>query len=157
VTDTGHPIHFGAYLIFINYSEVSMADDREELAAGEGPTRKTLLLVEDDASNGTFFEQVISQETPYLTRLVITGAEALVVVKEIKPNLFILDYRLHDMNGVELYDLLHDMKGLEDIPAIIMSASLDQHAYEIEQRHLIGVRKPIELDDFIAVIERVVA
>jgi CheY-like chemotaxis protein len=156
VADTGHPIHVGAYLISINYSEVSMADDREELVAGEAPTTKTLLLVEDDASNGMFFEQVISQETPYLTRLVITGAEALAVVKEIKPNLFILDYRLHDMNGVELYDLLHDMKGLEDIPAIIMSASLDQHAYEIEQRHLIGIGKPIELDDFIAVIERVI-
>ena len=63
-----------------------MADDREELAAGKRPTRKTLLLVEDDASNGMFFEQVISQETAYLTRLAKTGAEALVVVKEIKPN-----------------------------------------------------------------------
>ena len=49
------------------------------------------------------------------------------------------------------------MKGLEDIPAIIVSTSLDQHAYEIEQRHLIGIGKPIELDDFIAVIEKVVA
>jgi CheY-like chemotaxis protein len=134
-----------------------MADDREKLAAGEGPTTKTVLLVEDDVSNSMFFEQAIAQETPYLARLAITGAEALVVVKEIKPDLFILDYRLHDMNGVELYDLLHEMKGLEDIPAIIMSASLDQHAYEIEQRHLIGIGKPIELDIFIAMIERVVA
>ena len=133
-----------------------MADDQEELVTGEGPTKKTVLLVEDDASNGMFFEQVISQETPYLTRLAITGSEALVIVKEIKPDLFILDYRLHDMNGVELYDLLHEMKGLEDIPAIIMSASLDQHAYEIEQRHLIGIGKPIELDIFIAMIERVI-
>jgi len=51
-----------------------MADDREELAAGKRPTRKTLLRVEDDASNGMFFEQVISQETAYLTLLVISGA-----------------------------------------------------------------------------------
>jgi hypothetical protein len=61
------------------------------------------------------------------------------------------------MNGVALYDLHHDMKGLEDIPSIIMSTSLDQHAFEIEQRHLIGIGKPIELDDFSAVIEKVVA
>jgi CheY-like chemotaxis protein len=134
-----------------------MADYRQELAAGEEPKTKTVLLVEDDAGNGTFFEQAISQETPYLTRLTITGAEALAIVKEIKPDLFILDYRLHDMNGVELYDLLHEMQGLEDIPAIILSASLYQHAYEIEQRHLIGIEKPIELDIFIAMIERVVA
>jgi CheY-like chemotaxis protein len=134
-----------------------MTDEREELAAGEGTTKKTVLLVEDDAGNGMFFEQVISQETPYLSRLVMTGAEALVVAQKIKPNLFILDYRLHDISGVELYDLLHQMKGLEEIPAIILSASLDQHASEIERRHLIGVRKPIELDIFIALIKGVVA
>jgi CheY-like chemotaxis protein len=157
VADTEHPIHIGAYLISFNHSEAFMADDLKELAAGEGPSTKTVLLVEDDASNGMFFEQVISQETPYLSLLAITGAEALVVVKEIKPDLFVLDYLLHDMNGVELYDLLHEIKGLEDIPAIIISASLYQHAYEIEQRHLIGIEKPIELDNFIAIIERVVA
>ncbi len=43
------------------------------------------------------------------------------------------------------------MKGLEDIPAIIINASLDQHAYEIVQR------TSIELDSFITMIERVVA
>jgi CheY-like chemotaxis protein len=134
-----------------------MANDREGLAAGEGPTKKTVLLVEDDADNGMFFEQVISQETPYLTRRVMTGAEALVVAKELKLDLFILDYRLHDINGVELYDLLHTMKGLEGTPAIILSASLDQHASEIEQRHLIGLEKPFDLDIFIAVIKSVVA
>ena len=134
-----------------------MAYDREELVAGERPTTKTVLLVEDDDGNGMFFEKVISQETSYLTRLVMAGAEALVVAKEIKPNLFILDYRLHDMTGVELYDLLHKIKGLEDIPAIILSASLEQHTCEIEQRHLIGMKKPIDLDTFIAVIKSVVA
>ena len=134
-----------------------MVDDREELTDGEGPTKKTALLVEDDEGNGMFFEQVIAQETPYLTRRAMTGAEALVVAKEIKPNLFILDYRLQDINGIELYDLLHTMNGLEHIPAIIMSASLVQHASEIEQRHLIGMEKPIDLDTFIAVIKSVVA
>ena len=118
---------------------------------------KTILLVEDDASIGAFFVQVISQETPHLTRLVTTSAEALEVVQGIKPNLFLLDCHLHGTNCVELFDLLHAIKGLEDIPAIIMSTNLDQHAYEIEQRHLIGIGKPIELDDFIAVIEKVVA
>ncbi len=134
-----------------------MVDDREELLTGEGPTKKTALLVEDDEGNGMFFEQVIAQETPYLTRRVMTGAGALVAAKEIKPNLFILDYRLQDINGIELYDLLHTMNGLEHIPAIIISASLDQHASEIEQRRLVGIKKPIDLDTFIAVIKSVVA
>jgi CheY-like chemotaxis protein len=157
VSDSVNPMRIGANMISSNHSEISKAADRKELATGEEPSTKTLLLVEDDASNGMLFEQAISQETPYITRLVMTGAEALVAVKEFKPNLFILDYRLHDMNGLELYDLLHEMTGLEDTPAIILSASLDQYAYEIEQRRLIGMSKPFELDIFIALIERVVA
>jgi CheY-like chemotaxis protein len=134
-----------------------MAEDEKDWIAGERPTIKTILLVEDDTSNGAFFVQAIAQETPYLTRLVTTSTEALQVVKEIKPHLFLLDYYLLGANGVELYDLLHAIQGLEDIPAIILSASLDQHADEVEQRHLMGLKKPIELDDFIAAIERVLA
>jgi hypothetical protein len=62
------------------------------LTAREGPTKKTALLVEDDEGNGMFFEQVIAQETPYLTRRVMAGAEALVVAKEIKPHRVILTF-----------------------------------------------------------------
>jgi hypothetical protein len=39
-------------------------------------------------------------------------------------------------------------------------AGVDQpfsHSERIEQRHFIGIGKPIELDDFITVVERVVA
>jgi hypothetical protein len=39
---------------------------------------KYVKLVEDGASNGMFFEQGISQETAYLTRLVKTGASAVI-------------------------------------------------------------------------------
>ncbi len=134
-----------------------MADHQEAAEAGEQSAMKTILLVEDDASIGAFFVQVISQETPYLTRLVTTSAEALEVVQQIKPNLFLLDCHLHGTNCVELFDLLHAIKGLEDIPAIILSASLDRYAHEIEQRHLIGLEKPIELADFIAAMKKVIA
>jgi CheY-like chemotaxis protein len=153
----GERSHQGEHLASTNRSEVSMPEDEKVSVAGERLPRKTILLVEDDASNGAFFVQAIAQETPYLTRLVTTSAEALQVVKEFKPHLFLLDYYLPGTNGMELYDLLHAQKGLEDIPAIILSASLDQHAYEVEQRHLIALKKPIELDDFIAAIERVLA
>jgi hypothetical protein len=39
---------------------------------------KDVKFVEDGASNGMFFEQVISQETAYLTRLVKIGAIAMI-------------------------------------------------------------------------------
>lgn len=119
---------------------------------GEGnSTIKTVLVVEDDTGIGTFLIQAIQQETHYQAMLVTDGFQALKVVSNIKPQLFILDYQLPRMNGIELYDRLHATPGMEEIPAIIVSARLPRH--EIEKRKIIGISKPLELDDFLQIIE----
>lgn len=118
----------------------------------ENSTVKTVLVVEDDTGIGTFLIQAIQQETHYQAMLVTDGFQALKVVASIKPGLFILDYQLPRMNGIELYDRLHAIAGMDQIPAIIVSARLPRH--EIEKRKIIGISKPLELDDFLQTIER---
>ena len=120
---------------------------------------KTILIVEDDPGIGEYISLAISLETPYLPLLVTDSVRALEVVKHIKPNLFILDYHLPSMNGVELYDQLHLTEGLETIPAIIMSASLphEQLENEIKQRHLVTLPNPHNLDELHQTIEQVFA
>jgi CheY-like chemotaxis protein len=113
---------------------------------------KTVLVVEDDTGIGTFLVQAISQETSYHALLAPDGFQALKIVESIKPSLFVLDYHLPQMNGIELYDHLHAIKGLEDIPAIIVSARLPKQ--EIEKRHILSMTKPLELDDFLQAIEK---
>jgi CheY-like chemotaxis protein len=83
--------------------------------------------------------------------LVANGFAALRAVSDIKPNLFLLDYQLPRMNGIELYDQLHAQKGLEDVPAIMMSASLPKHA--IGKRQIINIDKPIELEALLHAIQ----
>ena len=117
----------------------------------ENSTVKTVLVVEDDTGIGTFLIQAIQQETHYQAMLVTDGFQALKVVSNIKPELFILDYQLPRMNGIELYDRLHATPGMEKIPAIIVSARLPRN--EIEKRKIIGISKPLELDDFLQIIE----
>ncbi len=117
----------------------------------ENSTIKTVLVVEDDTGIGTFLIQAIQQETHYQAMLVTDGLQALKVVANIKPDLFILDYQLPRMNGIELYDHLHAIPGMDHIPAIIVSARLPRH--EIEKRKIIGISKPLELDDFLQTIE----
>ncbi len=85
---------------------------------------KMILVVEDDAGIGSFLVQAITQETPYLALLVSDGFQALNAVANVKPSLFILDYQLPRMNGIELYDRLHTTKEMEHVPAIIISARL---------------------------------
>lgn len=117
----------------------------------EKSTVKTVLVVEDDTGIGTFLIQAIQQETHYQAMLVTDGFQALKAVANIKPGLFILDYQLPRMNGIELYDRLHAIPGMEDIPAIIVSARLPRS--EIEKRKIVGISKPLELDDFLQTIE----
>src|SRR5438128_8643419 len=113
-----------------------MAHNREQIS-GEGDiTVKTVLVVEDDTGICNFLVQAISQETSYHALLVADGFQALKAVASIKPSLFILDYQLPRMNGIELYDKLHTTKGLEEIPAIVMSARLPKH--EIEKRKIVS-------------------
>lgn len=59
------------------------------------------------------------------------------------------------MNGIELYDKLHAMKGMEDVPVVIISARLPKK--EIEQRNIVGMNKPLELDDFLHMIENLLS
>ncbi|HLI87744.1 MAG TPA: response regulator [Ktedonobacteraceae bacterium] len=101
-----------------------MAHEKAEKAAGDYSRVKTILLVEDDASIGEVLAQAIAQETPYLAVLVPDAFEALQTIKGVKPNLLVLDYHLPRMNGIELYDRLHSMQDLSQIPAIMISARL---------------------------------
>ncbi|HLQ28053.1 MAG TPA: response regulator [Ktedonobacteraceae bacterium] len=129
-----------------------MSRDTTEQHSKEETSVKTVLVVEDDTGIGTFLVQAILQETSHHAMLVADGFQALKAVSNIKPSLFILDYQLPRMNGIDLYDQLHATKGLEHIPAIVISARLPKH--EIEKRKIIAMSKPLELDDFLNTIEK---
>ena len=99
----------------------------------------TILIVEDDVNIGKFLAEVIQQETPYQFVLTTDGLEALQIAEKIKPRLLILNYHLPHMNGIELYDRLHAIKELEDVPAIMVSAILPEQ--EVKQRSIIGFKQ----------------
>jgi len=115
----------------------------------------TILIVEDDVSIGKFLIEVIQQETPYRFVLTSDGLEALQIAEKIRPCLLILNYHLPHMNGIELYDRLHALKELEDVPAIMVSAVLPEK--EVEQRSIIGIKKPFDLSKLLDTIEGLLA
>lgn len=128
--------------------------DQHRTSALSPSSVKTVLLVEDDINIGEVLQQAITQETSFVAILVSDGFQALQMIKEIRPNLFILDYQLPRMNGIELYDQLHAIEELAHVPALMLSAHLPRH--EINKRHIQGMSKPIDLDDFLQAIENLV-
>ena len=119
---------------------------------------KTILVVEDDADNRELYTEAFALLTPHHVQVVRNGPEALHFVTQIKPDLFILDYRLPGMNGLDLYDQLHATPGLERVPAIIISSVTSEEAvHEIESRHLLRVDKPFDLDELLDTIKQALA
>jgi CheY-like chemotaxis protein len=116
---------------------------------------KTILLVEDDESIGEVLQQAIKQETPYFVIYAVNAFDAIQLVKEIKPHLFILDYQLPHMDGLVLYDQLHAIPELAHVRALMMSALLPRS--ELAKRDIVGMNKPIELDDFLLAIEKLIS
>ena len=118
---------------------------------------KVVAIVEDDDDITTSLLQATGQETPYHVLIVSSRLCALETFQHIKPSLFLLDLSLHTATGLTLYDQLHTIDGLANIPTIIVTNSLTQHQQEIEERHLIGISKPLDVDELLAIIENLLA
>jgi CheY-like chemotaxis protein len=118
-------------------------------------TEKTVVIVEDDVDIGLFLVQFLVHETPFRALLVTNASDALRAMKTTHPSLLLLDYRLPGMNGLELYDHLQGLEGGKDIPVVMLSATLPHR--EIAQRHLVGMNKPVDLDELLQTIENLIA
>ena len=116
---------------------------------------KTILLVEDDSIISELLIQMIKQETPYYVCSAPDALVALELVKNIKPQLLILDYWLPFIQGIELYDRLHNTEGLEEVPAIMLSVNAPLR--EIKQRQMTYIRKPFDMPKLLDAIHRLIA
>jgi DNA-binding response OmpR family regulator len=134
--------------------QVRIMQHAHELYSQDDATTKTILVVEDDRDIGEFLDLALTQETPYHTLLVADGFQALTVVRAITPALFLLDYQLPRMTGIQVYDRLHAITGLERVPTILMSANLPRH--ELHKRQIVGLIKPFELDELLRLIHELV-
>jgi CheY-like chemotaxis protein len=115
----------------------------------------SILIVEDDENVGEFLQQTIDEYTPYQTTVVHDGFDALERARQIQPCLLLLDYKLPGMNGLEIYDHLQNMKETQDVPTIMMSASLP--VAELQRRGIYQLRKPMDIGNVIRMITHALA
>lgn len=126
---------------------VSVSAPREEGFLATSSLVRTILVVEHGPSQGESFTQHFSFKPHHYAKLVTSAAAALNFVKHIKPNLFLLEYHLPDIDGLALYDLLQETRGLASTPAIIFGVSLPKQALAvIETQRLVLLSAPIDLE-----------
>jgi DNA-binding response OmpR family regulator len=128
-------------------------DSRYEQGAGrEDTTKKLILLVEDDEANAFLLMQVIEQEIGHQVAYTADGKTAWKFLQHVTPQLVILDYRLPDLDGLQLYDRMRASARLHDVPVLLLSAVLP--TCEVERRKMVSLDKPFDLDNFMHTVER---
>lgn len=128
-----------------------MQRDVKQRTGNTQTAMKTILLVEDDAAIAELLVQIIVQETPYRVLSVPDGLQALDMVKHIRPDLLLLDYWMPVIHGIELYDRLSAIEGMEQVPTIMLS--VNPPLQEIKKRHITCIRKPFDVDQLLRTIQ----
>lgn len=77
-----------------------------------------ILIVDDDVSIGNMLEEMLIKES-YAVLRAYSGTEALLLLREDKPDLVLLDLMLPGLNGEDV------LPYMQDIPVIVMSARAD--------------------------------
>src|SRR5882724_3239686 len=124
-------------------------------AAGRLRHSPTIMIVEDDSEIGKYLQLLIEDETPYRAVVVGDGYRALEQAPTVRPCLFLLDFRLPGINGIELYDRLQELEEVYEVPAIMMSATLPLN--DIQRRGIYQLRKPMENDNVVRMITHALA
>jgi two-component system, cell cycle response regulator DivK len=88
----------------------------------------TVLYIDDNSDNRTLIERFLNYEG-FKVYSADTGQEGLAQAAAIKPDIFLIDLNLPDMNGYEVLNALNDSQETQSIPKIIFSAN-DLHPAE---------------------------
>src|SRR5260370_38625315 len=82
---------------------------------------RLILVVEDDENIGLLLVQIIHEQTTHRAIHYLTAGDALKAIAKLTPHLFIIDYSLPDMNGLELHDWFRSIERLKHSPTIFLS------------------------------------
>jgi CheY-like chemotaxis protein len=120
----------------------------------EWQKKRKILIVEDDQEIGRLYLELLEVEIGCAVTLANEPCDALNIVENFKPDLFILDYLLPQMDGIELYNRLHAIEGLENVPALVITGTiLDKKGKE---PGIIRIQKPFDIDMLLQTVERVI-
>lgn len=114
-----------------------------------------ILIIDDDQQLGLSFAKILSQEG-YQTANAFTGSEGIESVKNNRPNVVILDIRLPDMGGLEVFEVIHEL--FPKLPVIIITAysSTETAIGAIQKGAFDYIYKPFDVPEMLLVVEKAV-
>lgn len=128
----------------------------EKIWVEEGDKKEFhILMVDDDSMNLAIGERMLGGK--FDLTCAKSGAEAMKLLKTVRPDLIMLDIHMPDMNGFEVMEWLKKQKELAEIPVVFLTADSDQ---DVEIQGLKKgakeyIRKPFVADIMIERVTRI--
>ncbi len=118
----------------------------------------TLLYIEDDTLSQKLLGAVLARKRPqYQLLTASTGAAGIELARESRPDLILLDQRLPDGIGIEIFNILQSQPETQGIPVIALSGNAQP--VEIQAALASGyagyLTKPLQIDAALANIDNV--
>jgi two-component system, cell cycle response regulator DivK len=118
------------------------------------PTRKTILIVEDNDLNLKLFRDLLGANG-YDTVETKEGYEAINLTKSLRPDLILMDIQLPEISGLEVTKRIKADKDICHIPIIAVTAFAMRNDEEkiLQAGCQAYVSKPISIVDFLASVK----
>ena len=123
-------------------------------------TTYDILLIEDDEATCEMLTECIESQSSYCVWSLSSGEAVLQHLQEIReaaPSLFIIDFLLPGMTGLQLFDHLHSLDAFERVPAIMLTAATVTEDIQaaLHDRSMALLSKPFELANLLDYIDYV--
>ncbi len=118
-------------------------------------TKRTVLVVEDNFQNKVLVREILTLHGFEVVEA-STGAEAIKVLSENKPDVVLMDLHLPQMDGVTATRIIRSDAGNAGIPVVALTASaMKGDEDDLKKSGFDGcVGKPIEVKTLISTIKR---
>jgi DNA-binding response OmpR family regulator len=112
------------------------------------------LVADDDPAVRSLWVDVLRQ-AGYRPIEAATGREALELMRDVVPELVVLDLRMPDLSGEDVIVFVRHSPARWDVPVLIVSGHLDDVAEKNLGLNVVGrLAKPVEVTTFLRAVER---
>lgn len=111
---------------------------------------KTILVAEHDGATSWALEQVLGEVDRWTVTTVPTGAALLEALASVRPDLILLTVYLPGLDGVQVYRLLRERVGMEDIPVLFVTTDPERVRDADLDGNFSILPKPFSIDNLIA-------
>ena len=121
----------------------------------------TLVLVDDQELVRTGFRMILNAEDDlHVVGEAANGTEALAIIREVEPDVVLMDIRMPEMDGIEATRELCRDRAREDCPKILILTTfdIDEYVYDALEAGASGfLLKDTPADDLVAGIRTIAA